>query len=240
MFLTNEEQDIAREISHEVVSSSALSQTLADLVFEDVWKSQVKVRHKNSKADYEFNRLLDGKPYKAAHHELSLELITELHDEYTLYTDAKCRLYSGGNPNRILLRLEQGERLYEELQTYLKIEQFIQNKYDNTSPTGKKILTIKKDENRDRKERLRFQLERLIVTADLYALGEPVQVKAAGPQAVLEEAINYLVSNTYTKLTYLTPIANAFAEISAVLSADRVQQLLDLRQRRPVWPTILR
>ncbi len=239
MFLTNEEQDIAREISHEVVSSSALSQTLADLVFEDVWKSQVKVRHKNSKADYEFNRLLDGKPYKAAHHELSLELITELHDEYTLYTDAKCRLYSGGNPNRILLRLEQGERLYEELQTYLKIEQFIQSKYDNTSPTGKKILTIKKDENRDRKERLRFQLERLIVTADLYALGEPVQVKAAGPQAVLEEAINYLVSNTYTKLTYLTPIANAFAEIATVLST-KSNHLLDLGSASVANPLALK
>jgi len=239
MFLTNEEQDIAREISHEVVSSSALSQTLADLVFEDVWKSQVKVRHKNSKADYEFNRLLDGKPYKAAHHELSLELITELHDEYTLYTDAKCRLYSGGNPNRILLRLEQGERLYEELQTYLKIEQFIQSKYDNTSPTGKKILTIKKDENRDRKERLRFQLERLIVTADLYALGEPVQVKAAGPQAVLDEAINYLVSNTYTKLTYLTPIANAFAEIATVLST-KSNHLLDLGSASVANPLALK
>jgi hypothetical protein len=225
MFLTNEEQDIAREISHEVINSSELSRTLADFVFEEVWKSQTKVRHKNSKADYEFNRLLDGKPWKSAHHELSLELITELHDEYPLYTEAKCRLYSGGNPSRIILRLNQGERLYEELQTYLKIEQFIQNKFDNASPTGRKILTFKKDENRERKERLRFQLERLIVTGDVYALGEQVQIKATGSQAVLEEAINYLVSNTYTKLAYLKPIANAFTEISAVLTADSVQQL---------------
>jgi hypothetical protein len=224
-FLTNEEQDISRQISHEVINSSELSRTLADFVFEEVWKSQTKVRHKNSKADYEFNRLLDGKPWKSAHHELSLELITELHDEYPLYTEAKCRLYSGGNPSRIILRLGQGERLYEELQTYLKIEQFIQNKFDNASPTGRKILTFKKDENRERKERLRFELERLIVTGDMYALGEKVQIKAAGSQAVLEEAINYLVSNTYTKLAYLKPIANAFTEISAVLAADSVQQL---------------
>ncbi|MFO1391631.1 MAG: BREX system P-loop protein BrxC [Agitococcus sp.] len=225
MFLTNEEQDIAREISHEVISSSELSRTLAELVFEEVWKSQTKVRHKNSKADYEFNRLLDGKPWKSTHHELSLELITELHDEYPLYTEAKCRLYSSGNPSRIILRLNQGERLYEELQTYLKIEQFIQSKFDNASPTGRKILTFKKDENRERKERLRFQLERLIVTTDIYALGEQVQIKAAGSQAILEEAINYLVSNSYTKLAYLKPTANAFTEISAVLSADSVQQL---------------
>lgn len=225
MFLTNEEQDIAREIGHELVSASELSRTLAELVFEDVWKSQTKVRHKNSKADYEFNRLLDGKPWKSAHHELSLELITELNDDYALYSDGKCRLYSSGNPTRIVLKLDQGERLYEELQTYLKIEQFIQNKFDNAGPTGRKILIFKKDENRERKERLRFQLERLITTADIYALGEPVQVKAAGPQAVLEEAINYLVSNTYTKLGYLTPIANAFTEISAVLTASSVLQL---------------
>jgi len=188
-------------------------------------ESQTKVRHKNSKADYDFNRLLDGKPWKSANHELSLELITELNDEYALYADGKCRLYSGGNPNRIILKLATGDRLYQELQTWLKIEQFIQNKYDNAGPTGRKILTFKKDENRERRERLRFQLERLILTADIYALGEPVQIKAAGPQAVLDEAINYLVSNTYTKLGYLTPIANAFAEISAVLSASSVQQL---------------
>lgn len=225
LFLTNEEQDIAREIGHEVISSAELSRKLADIIFEEVWKGIVKVRHRNSKADYDFNRVMDAKPYKSANHELSLEVLTELNDEYALFTDAKCRLNSGAVQGRAILRLNQGERLYEELQTYLKIEQYIQTKYDNATPAGKKILAFKKDENREREERLRFQLERLIGEGQLYALGELVPVKATTPQAMLDEAINYLVSNTYNKLAFLKTTPNAFEEIREVLLADNVQQL---------------
>lgn len=36
---------------------------MAELVFEEILSGQTKVRHRETKADYDFNRLLDGAPY---------------------------------------------------------------------------------------------------------------------------------------------------------------------------------
>lgn len=223
MFLTNEEQDIAREIGHENVSYDDMARRLADLVFSQVWKDQTKVRHKESKADYEFNRMLDGKPYKNTSHELTLEIISPLHDEISLFTDAKCRMYST-MAGRAIVVLGQNDRLDQELKTLLKIEHYIQSKYDSASSAAKKILMLKKDENREREDRLRIQLDAMLAEASCYALGEPLAIKAASAGTVLDDVINYLVSNTYLKLTYLKPTPNAFDEIRAVLTADAIGQ----------------
>src|SRR5690606_17778368 len=77
-FLTNEERDIAREIGHVDVSAAENSRLLADIVFEEVLGGQTKVRHRDTKADYEFNRLLDSLPYRTATHALTLEVLSPL------------------------------------------------------------------------------------------------------------------------------------------------------------------
>lgn len=223
MFLTHEEQDIAREIGYEVISTEEQTRKLANLVFDDVLKGHNKIRHRDSKGDYEFNRLLDGKTYKQSNHELSLEIITELHDEFGVYTDQKCRMVTASSA-RAILKLDAGERLYEELLAYLKVDQYIASKYDNASQAGKKILTFIKDENREREDRLRQQMNALISVAKLYVVGELVEYKANSALAVLEEAINYLVSNTYSKLNYLKIGGNALDEIRAVLSSASTLQ----------------
>lgn len=222
MFLTHEEQDIAREIGHETVSADEQVRKLGSLMFDEVLKGKNKVRHRDSKGDFEFNRLLDGKPWRATSHELTLEIITELGDDYSRYSDAHCRLLTSGSA-RAILKLAPGVRLYEELLTYLKVDQYIASKYDNASPAGKKILQFKKDENREREDRLRLQLTDLMASAELYACGEPVPLKATAPEVVLDEAINYLVSNTYIKLGMLRPTPNPQDEIRAVLAADSIQ-----------------
>lgn len=222
MFLTHEEQDIAREIGHETITGDDQSRKLASLVFDEVLKQKNKVRHRDSKGDFEFNRLLDGKPWRATNHELTLEIITELGDDYSRYSDAHCRLLTSGGA-RAILKLAPGVRLYEELLTYLKVDQYIASKYDNASQAGKKILQFKKDENREREDRLRLQLTQLLGSAELYACGEPVPLKATAPELVLDEAINYLVSNTYIKLKMLRPTPNPQDEIRAVLAADSIQ-----------------
>lgn len=222
MFLTHEEQDIAREIGHETITGDDQSRKLANLVFDEVLKQKNKVRHRDSKGDFEFNRLLDGKPWRATNHELTLEIITELGDDYSRYSDAHCRLLTSGGA-RAILKLAPGVRLYEELLTYLKVDQYIASKYDNASQAGKKILQFKKDENREREDRLRLQLTQLLGSAELYACGEPVPLKTTAPELVLDEAINYLVSNTYIKLKMLRPTPNPQDEIRAVLAADSIQ-----------------
>ena len=65
------------------------------------------------------------------------------------------------------------------------------------------------------------QLSDLLSRGDFYALGQKLTLKPLGPSVLLAEALNYLVSNTYSKLGYIKlRQADPAAEIRAVLSAD--------------------
>jgi hypothetical protein len=81
-FLTNEERDVAREIGHVEVSTAEKSRLLAELIYDEIFNNLTKVRHRDTKADYEFNRLLDGAPWRQASHALSFEVLTPLGDDY--------------------------------------------------------------------------------------------------------------------------------------------------------------
>jgi hypothetical protein len=223
-FLTNEERDVAREIGHVEVSAAEKSRLLAELVFDEILSGQTKVRHRETKSDYEFNRLLDGAPYRQANQALSFEVLTPLGDDYERLSSAKCILRSSEGNGRAIVRLAEGERLDIELALYQQIEKYIISpKADQASPSLKRILADRKDENRDRKQRLIFQLTELMIKGDFYALGQSVEIKAVTADKVLEDLLNYLVTNTYSKLPYIkVRQADPVAEIKAVLASDSV------------------
>ena len=225
-FLTNEERDVAREIGHVEVSAAEKSRQLAELIYDEILSAQTKVRHRETKADYEFNRLLDGAPWRQANQALSFEVLTPLGDDYEKLQSAKCILRSSEGVGRAIVRLAEGERLDIELALYLQIEKYIVSpKADQASASLKRILADRKDENRDRKQRLVHQLSELITAGDFFALGQTVNVKAANPSTVLDELVNYLITNTYSKLPYLkVRQTDPIAEIKAVLGADDVGQ----------------
>ncbi|MDP2405091.1 MAG: BREX system P-loop protein BrxC [Hydrogenophaga sp.] len=225
-FLTNEERDVAREIGHVDVAVAEKSRLLAELVFDEILSNQTKVRHRETKADYEFNRLLDGAPWRQASHALSFEVLTPLGDDFDKLQAAKCIMRSSEGVGRAIVRMSEGERLDVELATYLQIEKYVVSpKADQATPTLKRILAERKDENRERRQRLVHQLSEMITTGDFFALGQPVQIKASSPSTVLDELLNYLITNTYSKLPYLkVRQSDPQAEIRAVLSADDLGQ----------------
>lgn len=230
-FLTNEERDVAREIGHVEIASSEKSRLLSELVFDDLLGGQTKVRHRDTKADYEFNRLLDSAPWKHASHALSLDVATPLGDDYELLSDAKCILRSSESGGRALIRMAEGDRLDIELTLYLQIEKYIDSPKASTAATSlKRILMDRKDENRERRTRLLAQLSDMLLAGDCYALGQKLQIKAGTPAVLLDDLLNYLITNTYTKLSYLkVRQADPIAEIKAVLATNDIgQQALKL------------
>ena len=225
-FLTNEERDIAREIGHVEVSSAEKSRLLAEIIFEEVLEGQTKVRHRETKGDYDFNRLLDAAPYRNATHALTLEVLSPLGDDYELQKSNVCILRSAESHGRALIRLAEGERLDVELTLYRQIEKFVDSpKASTATPSLKKILLERKDENRERRARLVSQIGDLLVRGDFYAKGQRVLSKASAPSTLLDELITYLITNTYNKLPYLKVRLNdPLSEIKALLSIDEIGQ----------------
>ncbi len=225
-FLTNEERDVAREIGHVDVAASEKSRLLSEIVFDEILSGQTKVRHKDTKADYEFNRLLDGVPYKQAHHQLALEVVTPLGDDYEQLTEARCVLRSSDGHGRALIRLDEGTRLDVELTLYLQIEKYVDGpKASTATPSLKKIMAERKEENRERRNRLVGQIGELMTGGTFYTKGQKFSSRAASPSTLLDELVNYLITNTFHKLRLLkVRCIDPQAEIRAVLSADDLAQ----------------
>jgi hypothetical protein len=226
-FLTNEERDVAREIGHVEVSAAEKSRLLSELIFDEIFNGQTKVRHKDSKADYEFNRLLDGVPWRPANHVLSFEVLTPLGDQYESLQSANCILRSSEGNGKAIVRLGEGERLDIELALYQQIEKYILSpKADSASASLKQILTNRKDENRDRRNRLVEQLTNLISEGEFFAMGQSVTINSASPEKLLDDLLNYLITNTYSKLPYIKVRQDdPQGGIRTVLTTDSVTSL---------------
>ncbi|MFY7866454.1 BREX system P-loop protein BrxC [Roseateles sp.] len=221
-FLTNEERDVSQEIKSVDISSAEVSRLVSELVFDEVLGGQTKVRQRDTKTDYEFNRLLDGAPWRQANQQLTLEVLSPVGGDYELMTEAKCIGRSAEGAGRVILRMANDARVDVELRTYVQIEKYISGpKTDAATPSLKRILLDRKDENRERKTRILAQLSDLLSRGDFYALGQKLTLKPQGPSVILDEALNYLVSNTYSKLGYIkVRQADPAAEIRAVLASD--------------------
>ena len=225
-FLTNEERDVAREIGNVEVSSAEKARLLCELLFDDILQGSTRIRHRDTKGDYDINRLLDGAPYKNANHELTVEIVSPLGDDWDLLSDAKAVLRSSEGNGRALIRLAEGERFDIELTLYRQIEKYIDSpKASNATPSLRTILLNRKDENRERRSRLREQLSSMLLQGDFYALGQRIELKSSNPTSLLDELGNYLITNTYTKLGYLKHRnPDPIAEIRAILQADEISQ----------------
>ncbi len=225
-FLTNEEQDVSREIKAVDVAVSEVNKLLAEVIFDQCLNGQTKVRYKPTKTDYDFNRLCDAAPYKQANHVLTLEIISPLNDDYENFREPRCIMRSSEGNGSALIRLRDDKSLGSELRLWLQTDKYVRLKNDASAPRS--LITILKDrakENGEREQRLKELLSTLLVEGDVYVLGQKLTIKASYPLGLLDEALSYSIANTYTKLGYLKVLQDdVYKEIKAVLSANDIGQ----------------
>ena len=226
-FLTNEERDINREIKSVELSSGVEAKLLGELIFDDILKSQRKHRYATNKMDFTFNRVCDQHPVgRQMEGGLMVAVVTPLADDYALFDDRKCILDSGHEGGQVLIRLGDQESLGRELRSYIKTQKYLRTKDDGTLPAAtRRVHRDLADENRSRRERLTHLLADLLSGAQYFAVGQPIPIKASTPIAALEEALEYLVGNSFSKMSWLKTLTeNPLKEIQEVLRGDDVAQ----------------
>jgi hypothetical protein len=226
-FLTNEERDINKEIRAVELSSGEEAKLLGELVFNEVLKEQRKYRYPVNKMDFTFNRLCDLHPIgNRVDGALLVSVVTPLSEEYESYGNAKCILESGGEGGHIITRLGNDVSLGRELRTYIQTEKYVRHKNDGTLPEStKRILRGFSEDNQERRSRLVSLLSQMFTEADCYAAGQPIKLKATTPMAALDETLQYLVQNTFTKMGYLkhlTAEEQRPKEIQAILRSNDI------------------
>jgi hypothetical protein len=227
VFLTNEERDITRKIKATEVASSEENKELGNLIFKELLRDQDKFRYKLNKTDYSVGRYLDGhtldRRYEA---DLRFEVVSPLDVDYAAYTDAGCINKSGEGNGVALMKLPDDKIFFSELRTWLKTNTFIRLNSDDSQPDLARILADRGRENLERKKRLRTSLEEMLASAELYALGQHLNIGASNISTKFDEVCQYLLENTYTKLGYLIVLQkDPWREMSAVLTVDDIGQM---------------
>mgnify|MGYP001173595544 CR=1 FL=1 len=227
LFLTNEERDITRKIKSTDISSSEENKELSNLIYKDLLTDKNKFRYNVNKSDYSIGRYIDGHTLDGRFEaDIRFEVLTPLDVDYAQYSEAGCINKSSEGAGSVLLKLADEKAFFAELRTFLKTNKFIRLNNDASQADLTRILADRGRENQERKKRLRITLEEMLLSADIYALGQVLELSSTALVSRFDDACKYLLENTYTKLSYLKVLQKDPArELSAVLSADDIAQI---------------
>ena len=228
LFLTNEERDITRKIKATDIASTDENKELASLIFKDLLKDKNKYRYHINKTDYSIGRYLDGHTLDGRYEsDLRVEVVSPLDLDYDQLKEAGCiNKSSEGVAGQAVIKLPDDNTFFQELRTWLKTNKFIRLNDDGTNSDLTRILADRGRENQERRKRLRHTLEDMLLRAECYALGQHLKLSSTSLAIRFDEACEYLLENTYTKLGFLKVLQDdPMRELKAVLTVDDIGQM---------------
>ena len=209
VFLTDEEQEINREIERQEVDHNIVLQKVAELIFDDIFQDK-KYRCPVFGGRYAFayNQAVDDQPYKATqNHDIGLRVLTSRYDGGL--DDSTLRIKSG-QEKEVLVVLPDDMAFWNELRTYLKIEKFLQGPSAAQYSKYEDIKDAKRKEMRTRSGNAKLYLTEALKEAAIYVNGDIAKIPAKDISARFNEALGRLVQTVYHKLSYIdTPMDEA-------------------------------
>lgn len=208
VFLTDEEQEINREIDNQNVEMAEVINKVSEMIFEDIFADK-RYRYPapagnaafNGRYMFPFNQIVDDRPYKSnQNYYVGLHILTPWYEGGN--DDATLRMMSGTG-REILVLLPNDSAFLDELMTYLKIEKFLRL---NTSLQLSKYETIKEAkrvEMRERNANAKLYLTEGLKEATIYVNGDVAHLSAKEVTGRINEAIGRLVQTVYHKLSYI-------------------------------------
>ena len=221
VFLTDDEQDVNRDIALEKVEDSKVSTELSDYIFKQIY-DQKKFRfisNNKLKYDKDYNKKMDGKPIGNSIYEFGVSILSPLGDSYFKNDEAlKMDSYSS---KEVIIKLKDGEYI-SELTQAMQIESYIDRTNIDNLPTNKqKIIADKKDERRLRRTSCLSKLENAIMEAEFYIYGEKIDIKGSLPAEKIKNALNNLCKFVYLNIDYIkTKIESVDAIINILKSTE--------------------
>lgn len=211
VFLTDEEQEINREIDNQNVEMAEVINKVSEMIFEDIFTDK-KYRYPafNGRYSFGFNQAVDDRPYKSGQsYDFGLRILTPWYEGGN--DDTTLRMMSGQG-REVLVVLPNDAAFLDEIRQYLKIEKFLRL---NTSTQLAKYETIKEAkrvEMRERNANAKLYLTESLKEATIYVNGDTVRTSAKEVTGRISESIGRLVQIVYNKLSYID-VACGEAEI---------------------------
>lgn len=212
-FLTDEEQDIARDIKETPVDTSQIIERIGHLVFGDIYDKK-KYRYKIY--DFPYDQYVDGTAIGSVTGGMKLQIYSIATDDYEKH-DLRLQTNSKG---QAIVVLGDG-KYYECIESALKIRKYVKTRNISQLPKSvQDIIRAQQDEATKYENDALDYIKRAIEEAEFYVDGEHIDIKGGDAKSRLDQALEYLVTHVYYDLDLIGKTYNDDSDIIAILTGQ--------------------
>ena len=213
-FLTDEEQDIQREIKSTPVATADVVGYIAQKIFADIYTTR---KYRYGKYDFAFDQMVDstvvGGQLTGG---MKLRILTLAAD-----ANKKNDLYLLSQPKEQATIVLAENSYFESIENAMKIRKFIKQK--NVSQLAKSVQDIIRDQQTEAgkyEETATEELKKAIIDGRFYASGERLEIKSGDAKNKIDETLGYLVSHVYSDLELIEQNYECDEDILAILNGS--------------------
>ncbi len=214
-YLTNEEQEIEKEIKSVDVDSSEVSNKLFKYLSSDILKTN-KLKYAKNGQDFPFGYKLDD-IVQGNQRELTVHFITP----ETNYTDTEIAAQSMGK-DELRVFLGRDKRLLADLRLLLKTEKYTKQRTNSGAlPSTQAILQSKQVLNAEREKELIERLRQAVGKAQLIINAAKITSGSQDAVTRVSDGFQELVNRTYTNLGLLGGKVYPEQQVAAAVQNDQ-------------------
>lgn len=220
-FLTDNEQDIAREIKNTPVDSAIITKAISDIIFG---KLLVSKKFRYGKYDFSYDQRIDETVIGQLTGSIALHFITVASEIYS--TDDSVFLMRSAADNEVIVVLAESQPYFKELEDAMKIRRYVKSK--NVAQLPEMIQSIIRDRQNQasaHEKRAEELISAAIAKGRVYVAGDKLTLKVSSVKERIERAMNVLVESVYTKLGYIRKNYDGDVDILQILAGDKQMML---------------
>ena len=222
-FLTDDEQDIAREIRNTPVDSAMVTQAISNIIFGDLYASK---KFKYGEYDFSYDQVIDETAVTSPTGSVRLHFITVASDIYS--TDDAVFLMKSAAENEAMIVLSDSQPYFKELEDAMKIRKYVKGKNVAQLPEViQRIIRSRQQDASAHEARARELIVSAISDSRIYVAGDKLHLKLSGIKDRINHAMSVLIESVYTKLGYIRKNYSSDEELLLILSGENGQLTLD-------------
>lgn len=213
-FLTDEEQDIQKEIyTNTQVDTADIVNQIGNIIYGEIYTNH-KFRY--GQTDFAFDRKVDSCTYGSSGNGMELQILTVVTDEYEK-DPMKLMAYSKGKAIVVLAETSY----FESLENVAKVKKYMkQQDLTRISSTAREIIQRHQELAKEYEEEAKKELQEAIAGAELYVDGDHLSGKKRDAKGRIDQALEYLVSQIYKELHLINKNYESDQDIRAILRGD--------------------
>lgn len=210
-FLTNEEQDVNREIKNERVELGEVLNKASDIIFYDIYPEK-KFRY-NNRYNFGFNKSIDTIDTGMHKNDIGIRIISPYYD-FNLQSSPQTTLTADNEDekihnalkglsdekNEVILYLNKDFTVFKEITEILQIEKYLRI---HGTEIKRSLRDAKQEELQDKSSNVVILLEKSLKQSEIFVKGSKVNIVEKNVKDRIDDALNDLISKVYHKLKYM-------------------------------------